>query len=167
MASGRDQAFVDDSSGEAPGGTWYIGRIGRVPLHIVATYGGEVPPTFSLVSGRDGEAAGIGDNVPLFSPDSLRFAVDSPNWDNCTEDSGASLSVWRLTRDSLPVREWAIDSGDCGQKRGWGATRLQWRSPDTLSFVENDLSKGERSVYEQRHVLLAHEGGTWRIIDAK
>jgi hypothetical protein len=165
LGSGRELTFVDDSVGEAPGGTYYVGRIGSLPLHVLAFYGHEAPPTYFVMSGRDGRAITIGDNTPLFSPDSTSFAVDSPNWDNCTEDSGASLSVWRLT-DSLPVREWGIDSGDCDQKRGWGATDLEWRSRDTLSFTENDLSHGEREQHETKRVLLVRDGATWRIVVA-
>jgi hypothetical protein len=161
LANGRILTFVNQPPGEAESGTMYRGAIASIPLYITSSYGAERPPDYTIIDGRNGTALAF-EELPLFSPDSTRFAVNSPSWSDCELGNGGSLAVWRLT-DGLPVREWSLKSWNCDQTPGWAADDLRWLSPDTLSFTQNDVSDAGRIRGAQRPMLLVRSDTGWRI----
>jgi hypothetical protein len=162
LANGHVLTFVNEPPGEAESGTMFRGTIASVPLYITSSYGGERPPDYTMIDGRDGAELAF-EELPLFSPDSMRFAVNSPSWADCELGNGGTLAVWRLT-DGLPVREWEMKSWNCGHNPGWAADRLSWRSPDTLSFTQNDIADSGRVLGTKRTKLLVRSDAGWQIV---
>ena len=115
-----------------------------------------------MIDGRTGDTIEF-EEVPLFSPDSMRFAENSPSWMDCELGSGATLTVWRLT-NGLPVQEFELRSWDCGAKSGWAADSLRWRSPDTLSFIRHDISDSGHVRGLTRPQFLVKSDSTWRLV---
>lgn len=163
LASGGVLTFVNDSTGEVQSGTMFRGSVASVPLYITSSYGGERPPSYSLINGRTGAEIEL-DDLPLFAPDSARFAVSTPDWNDCELGNGGELGVWRMT-DTMPALEWTIRSWHCGDASGWGASDLQWRTPDTLAFTQNDISDSGKVLGERRPKLLVRADAKWRIVD--
>ena len=170
LDNGREKSYVEDNTSEAPGGYQYEGRIRQpISMHIVESNGHETAPEYIFLNPRTGREVVAADR-PVFSPDSTRFATASDSWDNCVELDHPRLEVWRLT-DSVPVSEWQLDPWNCKTKSGWGPTAPQWRGPDTLAFIRNDmtihsiLGSNEPSVeYRNRPMLAVRTGTAWRVV---
>ncbi len=165
LASGRDTAYIDDTGGEAPGGYHYAGRIG-VAFHLIEQYGHETYPTYYVLNGLTGRQVFVGDERPLMSPDRMRFVVNGPGWDNCSEYDDVRVSIWRWTDLTAGGRVERRLVRFCRSPTGWGATLMRWRGADTLEYVEHDVGRaGTNAPYEKtgvRAMLLVREGTTWR-----
>ena len=74
LGNGRILTFVDKPPGEFESGTMFRGTITSVPLYITSSYGGERLTIYSIINRRD-RAELTFEELPLFSPDSMRFAV--------------------------------------------------------------------------------------------
>ena len=155
LTGGSDTTFVDDTAGEAPGGFYYNGRIGRAAFHLIQGYGHETYPSWLVMSPRTGRRI-LALDLPVVSPDTARFATATPAWDNCSEANGTSFDIWRFT-DTLPVLESRVVTQDCKTRGAWGALSLHWRTADTLEFVRVDTTA------ERRPMLAVHEGGGWKM----
>jgi hypothetical protein len=172
LRTGHDTTFVD-TKGEAPGGFRYAGRIAGGAFHLIESYGHESYPQWIVASDQSGHRI-VAPELPVFSPDSARFATGGSAWDNCSESNGVNLEVWRMT-DTMPVVEWRVVTQGCKDRnRGWGATELHWRSPDTLEFVRNEFVRRDTSSIvwgspeRRRQAMRAvRDQGGWRIIDKR
>jgi len=162
LADGHVLTFVNTPPGEFEHGVMFRGTIASVPLYIISSFGGERPPDYSMIDGRSGATPGF-EELPLFSPDSTRFAVNSPSWMDCDLGNGGSLAIWRLT-DGLPTPEWHVESWDCGPGAGWAADGLRWRSPDTLSFTRNEIADRGRVRGAKQIQLLVRSDSNWQIV---
>jgi hypothetical protein len=157
LRGGRELTFADDTAGEAPGGFYYTGRLGRTPFQLVESYGHETYPSWIVVNDSTGQRV---ENVyqPVLSPDSRRFAGTAEGWDNCSEGDGPALEIWRVT-DSVPVREFRWRPGDCRHFVGWGPTDARWRGTDTLVYTRRQIQSRETTTG-----LIVRRGGRWEIV---
>jgi hypothetical protein len=76
LTAGRDTAFINDRTSEAPGEFRYLGRIGHAAFHLVKESGHETSESWIFVNPRTGHTATALDE-PHFSPDSTRFVTAS------------------------------------------------------------------------------------------
>jgi hypothetical protein len=170
VAAGREHRFVDVARSEAPTGYHYVGRVGRIPYDVVESYGGERPQTYLLLNERTGRSFTALD-VYAFSPDTARVATMSESWDNCAEGGNSTIAIWQLA-DTMPILEWTVEPARCEHARGWGASKLHWRTPDTLELTRNDriVKPGATraiytGVYRSKPMLVVRTSGVWRMIE--
>jgi hypothetical protein len=76
LTAGRDTAFINNPTSEAPGEFRYLGRIGHAAFHLVKESGHETSESWIFVNPRTGHTATALDE-PHFSPDSTRFVTAS------------------------------------------------------------------------------------------
>lgn len=165
--SGRELSFANDTAGEAPGGMWYYGRVGRLGFHLTSPFGGEVEPTFSLTNPHTGRSITGLYSWPVLSPDTSRFASFEEGWMGCEETHGTDLEIWRFT-DSLPVREFKLRPAECPAVATWGAIDPRWRGNDTLEFthVERGPPDSLGNIADvKRPVRVIHDAAGWRIVE--
>jgi len=139
----------------------YVGRLGPQAYHLVEQFGGELSPYFWLVHPRSGLMV-MARGMPVMSPDSMRFAAATPEWD-CAESPDQRLAIWRFA-DSLPVREWEVAPRPCettDATSGWAALAPVWRTSDTLAFVKVAQPSNRR-----HSGLVVWDGRAWHLTDS-
>lgn len=100
---------------------------------------------------------------PVISPDGARFFVSATGIvETC--DVGMVLQIWRITGDA-PVREFHVEPFNCGINEGWGPSRVEWRSRDSISFLRNtvprDSSRWRNRDWDTTRVTLVHRAEGW------
>ena len=159
--------FVDQSTGEAPGGYTYMGRFGRPQYHVVQSNGHEAVPSYILIHPTTGRRVEGVDSM-TWSPDSTRIATVGESWDNCSEGNPARLTVWRLT-DTLPIREYDVTPWQrCQSVAAWAPTDPHWESSDVLDFTRVDFPRSPHltsmvpdSLWVKRAMKLVLRSGQW------
>jgi hypothetical protein len=144
----------------------YAGRIGgsggTPAFHVVDARGYETE-WVELVNAATGDSLVVSAH-PALSPDGARFAVDALDFESC--EGATTLEVWRITGD-VPVREWKTDPYPCDGRRGWGPSNVAWRSPDTITFVQNtvpsDSARRAAGDWDTAPALLVRHAGKWQL----
>jgi len=165
-ASGATVHFVDQSTGEAPGGYTYVGLVGHPAYHLVQSNGHEAVPSYILVSPATGRQVSGLDST-AWSPDSTRIATVAESWDNCSEGGLGRIAIWRLT-DTLPVREYEETPWRCERGAAWAPTDPRWTDSRSVEFTRVDFpaaNEGEampaQRLWKKRRVRLVLEAGRW------
>jgi hypothetical protein len=144
----------------------------RYAGHIGGSSGG---PGFHVLDARGHDRAWVelineltGDSLvvvarPLISPDGARFLVSATGIvETC--DVGMVLQIWRITGDA-PVREFNVEPFNCGVNEGWGPSRAEWRSRDSISFLRNtvprDSIRWRSHDWDTTRVTLVHRAEGW------
>jgi hypothetical protein len=154
------------SEGESYVSYRYAGRIGgsggTPAFHVIDAHGYETE-WVELVNAATGDSLVVSAR-PALSPDGARFVVDALNFDSC--EGATTLEVWRITGD-VPVREWKTDPYPCNDHRGWGPSNVTWRSPDTISFVQNtipaDSARRANMDWDTSPAVLVRRAGKWQL----
>jgi hypothetical protein len=144
----------------------------RYAGHIGGSSGG---PGFHVLDARAHDRAWVelineltGDSLvvaarPVISPDGARFLVSATGIvETC--DVGMVLQIWRITGDA-PVREFNVEPFNCGVNEGWGPSRVEWRSRDSISFLRNtvprDSTRWRNKDWDTLRVALVHHAEGW------
>jgi hypothetical protein len=144
----------------------------RYAGHIGGSSGG---PGFHVLDARVHDRAWVelineltGDSLivvarPLISPDGARFLVSATGIvETC--DVGMVLQIWRITGDA-PVREFNVEPFNCGINEGWGPSKVEWRSRDSISFLRNtvprDSTRWRNKDWDTLRVALVHHAEGW------
>jgi hypothetical protein len=134
LGTGRTATFVDDlAEGSAFRRHLYRGHLRALGVHVVEVgfyEGGE----YLVYHDATGAHVRVPD-VPVPSPDGLRFAVGSV--DLHAGYAPNVLQVWRVTASGI-VREHELDGGE-----EWGPAELAWDGFARLRFVEERQPPGD------------------------
>jgi hypothetical protein len=168
LSSGRVVKRVDNpQDGESYVRVRYAGRIGgssgAPAFHVLDGYGYK-NHWAEVTNALTGDSLLVATR-PVISPDGARFSVSNMSFETC--EAATVLQVWRITGDK-PVREFDVEPFNCRTYQGWGPTRLEWRSRDTISFLRNtmprDSARRARNETDTTRILLVHRPTEWGFV---
>ncbi len=166
LSSGRVVRRVDvPSGGESNQIYRYDGRIGGSsggPAYHVLNYRGYESGGAELINAQTGDSLFIAQR-PLISPDGARLVVDDMSGLEIGKGK-VLLQIWRITGDK-PVSELDLRPYAVGADRGWGPSKVEWRSADTITLLRNtiprDSTRRARSDWDTARSVLVHKAGAW------
>lgn len=145
----------------------YAGRIGgssgAPAFHVLDVYGYD-NSWVEMINALTGDVLRVASR-PAISPDGARFSVgDMRGFEGC--EGTTVLQVWSITGDK-PVPELNVEPFNCATNKGWGPSKLEWRSRDTLSFLRNTLPRDSTRRANQEtdttRAVLVHRAEGWVI----
>ncbi len=143
----------------------YSGRIGGSsggPAYHVLDISGYESTATELINAQTGDSL-IVMQRPRISPDGARIVVDDMTGLSIGEGD-VVLQIWRIT-DDKPVREFNLEPYDYGSGRGWGPSKVEWRSADTITFlrtsVPRDSARRTHTEWDTTRSILVYKPAGW------